>query len=428
MVQNVADLDRKLSSIFRVLLNGPLDDTRAEKVQKDFGAVSKRMMDVSFRETLGGLFDDFSQPAVQRRRRDAAESFACVLQVRDRGFVQTASRLFVAWCEILGTVDLERVLPIAPDAASLNAWMKAVQASESDVEKHLLANPVATYATAGADWLLGRGKPEQLFPLLELFLTKQVRPAYLRPWREALVATMKMDKKGVLLGAVLRHPWAAEGRTAALAEAARSNRALLRSTIDLLPALLAQKDAPAAGAAFVGEIFRAVVTTEGVEREFMTGALARLGTGVLLADQRGPQSEAALIVVASATQQLRNQTRDGALLACTWLLENLSHKEEPADGQLRVSIEGARHVALAIEKATQGFTARDILTVMARNLGLSLVGMLGEVVLFDPLRHEDLAGGLVPGVSVRIEEAGWAFGQKTLIRAKVKRAQGGSHV
>jgi hypothetical protein len=428
MNRSAVELDRKLTAVFKALLKGPLDGAKGDKARKDFGAVRERVIDAVFGKRLEGLFDDFSRPAAQRRQREAEESLVCVRELRDRGFVETAALLFIAWREVVGGLSLERVLTTAPNAACLDSWMKAAKMPAQEVEKHLLAEPAATYATAGADWSLARTKPEQLLPLLELFLTRQARPAFLHPWNEALVAALKKDKRGALLGATLRHPWPAEDRIAALADAVRSNRSLLRITVDLLPAILAQKDASPAGAGFVGEIFRAVVTTEGAEREFVTAALARLGTGVLMADRRGPQADAALEVVRKAARQLRNLTKDETLQARTWALENLRREDEPTDGQLHVTTEGARHLALALEKAEQGFAAKDILTVTARNLGLSLIGKAGEVVSFDPLQHDDVQGGLVPGDSVVIEEAGLAIRQEPLIRAKVKRAQGGSHV
>jgi len=66
--------------------------------------------------------------------------------------------------------------------------------------------------------------------------------------------------------------------------------------------------------------------------------------------------------------------------------------------------------------------------VTARNLGLLPIGKKGEAVSFNPLQHEDVDGGLVPGAAAVIEEGGWAVRQEALIRAKVKRAQGGNNV
>ncbi len=425
----VADeLDRKLAAVFKSLLKGLGERAKGGRVEKDFRDVRERVVDAAFGNLLEALFDDFNLPLARRRQRDAEESIECVRELRDRSFVETAASLFIAWREMFGSVNLERVLSAAPDVACFDAWMKAAKAPVQEIEKQLLTEPAATYATVGADWMLARSKPEQVLPLLELFLTRQSRPTFFCPWCEALVAALKKDKHCALLTAALRHPWPAEDRIAALAEAVRSNRTLLRMTVDFLPAMIAQKDTNPALAGFVGEIFRVVITTEGAEREFVTAAMARLGTGVLMADRQGPQAGPVLEVVSKTTRQLRNLTKDETIQARTWALENLRREDEPTDGRLHVTPEGARHLALAFEKAAQGFTAKDILTVTARNLGLTPIGKLGETVSFNPLRHEDTEGGLVPGDSVRIDEAGWAIGQDALIRAKVKQPQGGSHV
>ena len=427
-VRGIAELDRKLSGVFKALLKGSQDGGKEEKARKDFGAVCERVVDATFSGDLKRLFDAFRVHAAQRMRRDAEESLACVLDLRDRGFVETASILFFEWREVLASLSFERVLKVAPDTACVEAWLKASKASVAEIEEQLLADPGATYATAGADWLMLRAKPNRRLPLLELFLSRRPRLPYLRPWDDAVIAALKKDKRSVLLGEALRHSWPSEDCLATLAKAVRANRALLRTTVDSLPELLAQKDMPATAARFVGEIFREVVITDGAEREFMTTALARLGTGILLGERKGAQSEAAFAVIQSTARQLRNLTRDEVLQARTWLLENLGRQEESTSGHLRVSTEGARHVALAIEKATKGFAAKDVLMVLARNVGFSLVGTPGELVAYDPLRHEDLQGGLVPGASVCVEEPGWAIQRETLIRAKVKPTQGGSHV
>ena len=426
--RTVVELDRKLTAVFKGALKAPLDAAKREKLGKDFGAVRGRIMDVPFGKVLDVLFDDFIRPPAQRQQRDAEGAFVVLREFQERAFVEAAALLFFTWREALAGAGLERVLPAVPDATCLEAWLKATKLPVSEVEKQLLADPRATYATAGADWVLGRAKPEHQFPLLELFLSRMARPTYLRLWDEALVAVLKKDKRGVLLEAALRHPWPTEDHGKSLVVAVRSNRSLVRTTVDLLPGILAQKDAPVGAATFVAELFRPVVATEGAEREFMTGALARLGTGILLAERRGQQSEGVLAIVHDTARQLRNLTRDEALQSRTWLLENLGRRDETSDGRLYVTLEGARHLALAFEKAAQGFGAADILTVTARNLGLAPIGKKGDVVAYNPLQHQDMEGGLVPGDAAVVEEGGWAFNKDAVIRSKVMRTKGGSHV
>jgi hypothetical protein len=147
----VVELDRKLASVFKTLSKAPLDQPSREKVDKQFRAVRDRVLDQGFAKKIEGLFQDLCRPPAHRRKPDAEEVLENVRNLRDRGFVETAALLFVTWREILSGLKLERVLPAAPDAACLEAWMKAAKAPAQEVEKHLLAEPVATYATAGAE-------------------------------------------------------------------------------------------------------------------------------------------------------------------------------------------------------------------------------------------------------------------------------------
>lgn len=419
----LTELDCKLASAFKSALSGQTDSPKNDKATKDLRAVCDRITDADYRATLARLFADFSRPLGERRVPSVDEAKDSVLRVRDRGFVEASSVLFSAWREVLSSLSMEQVLSVAPDAGCFEVWVKTSKVSPKGTASTLLANPSAAYVTAVGDWLLQRARPEELLPLVELFLNRQPRPEHLPIWSDALAVAMKKDKKCALLNVALRHLPFTEDNLAALAEAVRTDRSLLRATLDLLPAVLARTDAPHHVGGFVGEVFRMAVTTEGAEREIMTASLARLGTGILLADRRGTQSEAVLAVIQNLARQLRNQTRDETLLARTWVLANLSRETEPNDGQLQVTMEGARHLAVAFEMVAQGFAAKEILTAAVRNLGLTPIGKNGEAVSYRPLHHEDVDGGLWPGDAVVIQENGWAVRQETLIRAKVKRAK-----
>ena len=192
-------------------------------------------------------------------------------------------------------------------------------------------------------------------------------------------------------------------------------------TVDVLPAVLCQKEKPVFAADFVCALFNSVVSVEGDDREFFTAELARLGTGILLAGRRTQISNEVLAVIQKQTRQLCNLTQNRDLKSRTWVLENLNGDNKPADGKISVTQQGARHVARAFEEAGQGFAAKDILTVLARNLGLVAVGKKDDAVIYNPIQHEDVVGGLLPGQSVLIEEAGWSINQEIVARAKVKR-------
>ncbi len=85
-----------------------------------------------------------------------------------------------------------------------------------------------------------------------------------------------------------------------------------------------------------------------------------------------------------------------------------------------MSLAGAGHIGVAFEKVAQGLDARDILTATARNLGLLAIGSTGDDVIYDPLRHEDCGGGLLPGDSATVVDIGWSRGDDVVVRCRVK--------
>ena len=418
--------DRKLTSVFKALIKSPALGPKRDKAGKEFREVRSRVVDTGFGETLDRLFASFSTPPTERPKPEAADASKIIAALRERGFVESAAMLFLQWRDVMGTQTLADVLPIAPDATSLEGWRKIVRVPTNEFEGRLLADPAAAYATAAADWLLLHAKPEQTLTVLEMFLARKERPKTLPPWAEALLPALKKDKRGILLERILRHPWPAKEYLMTLGEVIRLNRTLLKNTVEHLPAILCKKDAPPAGALLLEEMFAPLHNTQGVEREYMTALLARLGCGILMQDRRGPQADEVLELIAQTMRRLRNLTKDEAIQARTWVLENLGAGAEPAGGKIHVTIEGARQLALAFEMLAQGLPAKDVLTASTRNLGLTPFEKKGEVVIYNPLHHEDIEGGMLPEDNALVEEPGWSLEQDVVVRAKVKK--GASHV
>jgi len=404
--------DRKLAGVFKALAKGTPDDAKAQKANKDFRNVHERVVDDALGAKIDFLFKDFSRPLAERHKPAPEEAVESVCALRDKGFSETAAFAFSVWHDATEKLSLQQALNAAPTLACFTAWAKARRISAEEIEQSSLANPDELYTTVGADWLLARAKPRDVLPLLEFCLARRPRPKYLPQWDEALTVALKKDKRGNLLAFVLQHSWPNEDPLRALSEAVRSNRTAFKMTVDHLPAILARKESNSSCVVFVESLFDALVMTDGVEREFETAAMARLGTGILVADRRGQQSEAVLRLIQQLAHRLRNLTRDEAQESRTWVFENLSRDDATPDGKLRVTLEGARHLALAFQKAEQGFAPKDILTVTALNLGLSPISKKGETVVFNPLRHQDIEGGLLPGESAVVEEGGWRFGKK----------------
>ncbi len=421
---NTNPFDRKLATVLKALSKGIKDAPAREKLGKDFYSIRSRVIDAKLGTILDDLFKSLSAPTDQRCKPGLVEAVEVVRTLCDRQFVSSAAFLFAAWHDIMATQPLNAILPLVPDAASFEVWRKVSAKSAKEIEQQLFAAPATTYSTAAADWLLLQAPHEKQLPLLDLFLTRQMRPKYLPTWSEALAFALQKDKRGALLPIVLCHPWQGEDRIAALAEVIRNNPALMKVTIDVLPQLLTVKEPPSSVMVLVRQLFVNVVTTTDTARQFATASLARLGTGILLHHDIGNCANKALNFIQQISHQLRGATRDTEIRSRTWVLESLQEETTPTEGQLHITLDGARRFAVAFEKATQGFPVTDILSMTARNLGLTPIGVTGETVNYDPLQHEDIDGGMIPRDSALIESQGWSHGQNVILRARVRKTKG----
>jgi hypothetical protein len=90
-----------------------------------------------------------------------------------------------------------------------------------------------------------------------------------------------------------------------------------------------------------------------------------------------------------------------------------------ADGGLQITFDGARRFAVAYERARQGLSAADLLSTIAKNLGLTIINTKGEQVTYNPLEHEDSQGGIRPSELVLVLEPGLKYQNTVVLRALV---------
>jgi hypothetical protein len=375
----VNSLDRKLASA----LKADLKQSKAgsgEKLSNEFHKILGQVVNEDLRRTLETLFSKVACQTNETIQPEVTESLRQLRTLLEHGFRETPSIAFLVWLDSFSRLTVDEVLSVAPDTICFGKWLKKAKASAQEIRRQLAENPGQAYATIGADWLLEHPKPEFSWSVVERFLSRQLRPEYLLPWNEALAAAMKKDKRGELLTAILRQPSMNQEQLQALSGVIRLNRVLLKTVADLLPMVLARKDSTAAAVHFVHCLFDDVITSEGSEREFSTAVIGRLGAGILLADRRSPHSDKVLVLARKIARQLRNLTKGETAQANTWVFENLCEEEEPGDGKLCVNLQGARCIALAFEKADQGFAAKDVLrNVVRRNRGGELMPDYGRM-------------------------------------------------
>lgn len=412
--------DNKLAGLLKSLLKGVAVGTKREKSEKDRLALESRLPANEVKHVLDSLWKSLTPPPDKRTDPPQEEAQHVVQLLRDQGFVKSAGTLFTAWGPFIAQ-DIVESVRVAPTLASFKAWLKTAKASKKEVESELLSDQEPAFRTVGGDWLLANAKLEKLDELSLRLLAREQRPSFLPSCEEALAVVLKRDKRGALLASLLRNAKLDENCLKRMADAIRENRTALKVAAEVLPTLISKESTAARAGELVLAIFGEVTISKTEDRQILTVTLARIATGLLLLDRKSIHADDLFASVSGLSRQLRLTTRETDLQARTWVFENLQ-QEIPKVGGLQVTTEGMRHVANAIEKTTQGFTAGDILATLAENLGLEPVGSAGESIAYDPIRHQDLDGGLLPGDPAIVSENGWAYADSVAIRAKVRRA------
>ena len=94
-----------------------------------------------------------------------------------------------------------------------------------------------------------------------------------------------------------------------------------------------------------------------------------------------------------------------------------------------VSVGGALQVAIGMRAMQDGADPTDAFWSTAFNLGVrefptkwgnASIGWSDTNVTFNPLKHEDMNGGLLPEDKAKVLRSGWSFGNSILLRAQVE--------
>src|SRR5437016_1989099 len=99
-------LDRKLSSIFKALAKSQERTPKRERAGSDFRQIRLHISEPGPGAILDELYRDISAAPGERRKLIASEAAGVVQDLRDRGFVDTASWLFARWQVSLAELGL----------------------------------------------------------------------------------------------------------------------------------------------------------------------------------------------------------------------------------------------------------------------------------------------------------------------------------
>jgi hypothetical protein len=410
-------VDKKFSAVLSSFSKAT-EPTEREKAKGQYESVRSLIRDELLKSICEELVQTFSMSGDGRERPGTEHACWVIGELLRREFNSSASFLFQRWIDLMQQLPTMKVLPVCPDSAAIEAWRKKTQTSVAHLESELLSSLEVTYETAGADWLISKAKPAHLVSLFGFFISRRLRPKFLPQWDKVLGATLSKDRRGNLLTTILCESWN-DDEIHTLAEVIRFDRRVLKTVAETLPIVIAHQNAKESAIGLLTRLSSAPLTAFGADREHFTVALARIGTGLLIQNKRSGRVEAALDLIQEAGRHLRSATPDTDCKN-TWILHNLDVSEPIAESCVQITRDGAQHFAIAFEKCAQGFSAVDVLRLIALSVGLKCFGTPGETLKFDPMRHLDIGGGAAPGEPVTIIEPGWLWTKDIVIRAKVR--------
>jgi hypothetical protein len=396
------------------------DTSQPSQALHDFQA---RTSDPALKSVISRASQALRSPPTERAQLPAEEVIALLRLLAENKLTSSAAVTFLALVQPLKTLDLEAILPLAPTAKCLAAWIKAARVPKKLVEEKLLAAPELAWRTPGLDWYMDKGDIHRAGPLVSNLLSKTPRPQHLPQWDSVLAGPIEKARGEVLMAIILEDKSRDPRQLEALAALLLDSPALLRRAADLLPDLL---DTPFADQSldFSKLLLEHALVVPPHRRPLISATIARLATGILLKDDLSASQEDALKSIGETMSRLKLATTEEDLKGRTWILEPLKAvTERPGDNQ-NLTMTGARHMAVAFEKARQGLNTHAVLAMAARNLGMAPIGGKGEKVAYNPLQHEDTQGGIMPGETVETVEPGWTFRNSVVLRALVVRPPG----
>lgn len=414
----MSHFDRKLAGVFKSAAKPGATDDDLKNARKELADIQGRFLDANFQSSLERMFEALAPPPAQAKLGEA-DCLRWIEILNAKELPRTAEVVFTILIGNFKNAGLEIVLPAAPTAKCVDAWIKATGEAKKAVQEKILADPDAAYATAGCDWFLTKGEKKKALPLLRLLLAKRPRPNHLAGWETVASDAIAKDKKGVLLELALSlHPQN-PGALATLASLAINDGHVCQAVMDQLPVLSAKKTGNGQCIEFIRTFLEQVINTHGDRRQCACAGIARVTAGILLAKDPAKSREM-LHTLQKGIGRIKTTTLDDEMRAVTWIMEPMKAPEqESPTGTVHVTQAGARHLAIAFEKAARGFGANEILALTARNLGLTVLGQKGEQTSYNPILHADSKGGLIPGDQIEINEPGWMLKDEVVVRAKV---------
>jgi hypothetical protein len=412
--------DKKLARVLKELSKTGAKGGNISQVMRPLNELIADAFDPALKSAIVRLSQALQTPADQSAQLTPEDAAALLRSLQDNGLPNSAAVTFAALIPALKNLDLETVLPLTPNVRCLAAWAKGARLPKKALETKILTNPELAWSTPALDWYIENASPHRAPTFLSDLLTKRPRPNHLSQWDELLPGPIKDAKGGPLLQAILEDQSRDQNQLDTLAALAISKPDLSHHLADLLPDLL---DGPCArqALAFTRLFLEHAALAPQHQLPTLAAAIARLATGLLVNGEPSDAHAQALASIRETMARLKISITDEELRTRVWILEPIKAAAERLTDNQNLTLIGARYLAVAFEKARQGFAAKVVLSMTAKNLGMTALGAAGERTTYNPLHHQDTKGGIMPGESVEVTDPGWLFRNSVVLRATVAR-------
>ena len=330
--------------------------------------------------------------------------------LRDQQMPTSARLLWKGCIPLLKTFPPQDWVPAAPGPEAVEATRKTTGIPVPEFTAQLLTLGTRLYGTAGAEWLMQRGSPEQISPLLELALDGMPRPRGLDEPPQMLRLYLNKDLKGRRLALLLDRAVTSEVRLTLLTGAA-GEQITLR-----LAEWLKQCASPAAATKLIQFMFvGALDDTKGARKA--AASIATLASSILKLDPLSEAASASLGSLAKLSKDIRLYVQTTDKATDVWTFEPITNRSE---GRSMITFEGAKHWALIYSRAVMDKKELGYLESFAANVGIKEFAVPKQQTAFDPKLHADTEGGLMTGDPVTVLTPGWMFEGIAVVKAQTR--------
>jgi len=411
--------DKSISRIFKKRAKQKIDPKLSRKLRENLRIAVKSETKVN-RDLLLGAFGLICSRFDKPSHASDSEYVTSIQKLISIEYTNSASVFFMVCITFMANIKFKLLTETMPNDICINHWIKHSKTQKTTILKSISSSYDKYYKTAWCDWYIKKSPVKGILQFAIMALKDLERPQYLLEPSKLLVTMLSRDRKFVLTDSLKIYAIDSPVHTKAL----------------LLTSLRAH----------VGEVyarsFGYALASKAIDHKNLMQALSEL-----LRSQSAAQSEFSARFIAHVTTTLclvsdsKNETTSKVTEALqnlaidTWLLGKEEEKRELwftsttkkiskmiSEVKGEISTQGALQIALSLRAAQTDTDAKDALWASAFNLGIKQIGKTEEIELFDPLQHEDIKGGLLPGDKAQIVNCGWVFSETVLLRAQVTPA------